>query len=51
MCIYVTSHSNLQDIQGVGAPGQSGSPFGFGLKWTAKAAGDYSVSGTWAYTP
>jgi hypothetical protein len=51
VCIYIDSHSNATDVQGIGAPGQSGSPWGIGLRWTAQQTGDYSISGTWAYTP
>jgi hypothetical protein len=51
VCIYLSSHSGVDEIQGVGAPDHSGSPYGFGLRWTADPAGDYSIAGTWAYTP
>ena len=51
VCIYVSSTTNMHEVQGVGSPGQGGSPYGFGLKWTTNSSGDYSVSGTWAYTP
>lgn len=51
VCIYVASHTAMEEIQGVGAPTHSGSRYGFGLRWIATAAGSYSVSGTWAYTP
>ena len=51
VCIYVASHTDMDEIQGVGAPTHEGSQYGFGLHWTAKSAGGYSISGTWAYTP
>ena len=51
VCIYIASHTDMEEIQGVGAPTHEGSRFGFGLRWIATSAGSYSISGTWAYTP
>jgi hypothetical protein len=51
VCIYVASHTDMDEIQGVGAPTHEGSQYGFGLHWIAGSAGGYSISGTWAYTP